>query len=165
MKPVFYFIHKLIWVDALVGWCQLVVLYTHICWENSINRILLNDYWCTLIARNMARAGDMLYIVRAYLARRQFGVNWHIYMYVEDAPWHIIVRIPGHQRHCWHVTLCIVTFYDIIVKIYGHSLMGKNSLVERIMIIPHDTIEGRYCSDGEFILSATFLVLVCLKDY
>ena len=43
--------------------------------------------------------------------------------------------------------------------------MGNYSPVECHMITPFDTIEGQYFSDGEFILSITFIVLVYLKEY
>ena len=43
--------------------------------------------------------------------------------------------------------------------------MVKYSFIERHMVIPYNTIEGKYRSDGEFILSITFLVLIYLKDY
>ena len=49
-------------------------------WKKSINRSLLTDYWCTPSARNMARAREVFYIVRAYFARKQFCVNWKIYI-------------------------------------------------------------------------------------
>ena len=64
----------------------------------------------------MASAGEVIYIVRAYLARRKFGVNWHIYMNVEDVTWNIIVKISGHWKYCWHMSPCIVTLYDTIVQ-------------------------------------------------
>ena len=43
--------------------------------------------------------------------------------------------------------------------------MGKYSLVELRMVIPYDTIEGKYRSDGKIILSVNFLVIVYLKYY
>ena len=39
---------------------------------------------------------EVFYIVRAYFARKQFGVNLHICMNIEEIPWHVIVRMPGH---------------------------------------------------------------------
>ena len=42
--------------------------------------------------------------------------------------------------------------------------MVKYSLVELRMLILYYTIE-KICSDGEFILSITFLVFIYIKDY
>ena len=58
-----------------------------------------------------------------------------------------------------------MTLFDTIVQMYVHSLMVKYSLVERHMVIPYNTIEGKYCSEREFILYVTFLVLFYLNNY
>ena len=56
---------------------------------------LLTDYQTSPSARTMACAGRSAF-VRAYFARKQFGVNLHICMNVEDVPWHVIVQMTGH---------------------------------------------------------------------
>ena len=86
------------------------------CWERSINGSLLTDYWCTLSVHNMACAIKTFYIVRAYFARRQFVLNWYIYMNVVDVPWHVIVQFTGCRRYWWHVSPYIITFFDTIVQ-------------------------------------------------
>ena len=86
----------------------------------SIIGSLLTDYWCTPRARNMVHAGVMFYIVRTYFARTQFGVNWHIYINVEDVPWHIITRIlkvflthqPMYHDTLWHDRTNVSPFPD-----------------------------------------------------
>ena len=44
----------------------------------------------------MARDGEVFYNVRTNFARRQFGVNRHIYIFFEDMTHNIIVQMPGH---------------------------------------------------------------------
>ena len=41
--------------------------------------------------------------------------------------------------------------------------MGKYSLVERCMVIPYNTIEGKYCSGRGFMLYANFLIIIHLN--
>ena len=48
------------------------------CWEGYNNGSLLTDYLCMSRAWNMARSGEILYIVCAYFSHTQFGVNWYI---------------------------------------------------------------------------------------
>ena len=67
------------------------------------------------------------------------------------------------EGYCWQVTLFILTIYDTIVQILVTSFDGK-VFISRM---PYGYTVRYYlrteCSDGEFILSVTFLVLIYLK--
>ena len=43
--------------------------------------------------------------------------------------------------------------------------MVNYSIIELSIVIPCDTIEGKYLSDRKYILSVTFIVLIYLKYY
>ena len=43
--------------------------------------------------------------------------------------------------------------------------MENYSLIERLMLLLYNNIEGRYSSDGEFIIPVIFLVIIYLEDY
>ena len=74
----------------------------------------------------MARAGELFYIVHAYFARTQFGVNWQIYINVEYVTWHIISECQGiegiddtsdrvlWQFMTWLYTCKAIPWYEII---------------------------------------------------
>ena len=84
-----------------------------VCWGEYINVSLLTDYWCTLSALNMARAGEMSYIVRAYFARRQFGVNL---THLHERWRHSLVYYCPNSR-TWKLLLPYNTIYcDILWK-------------------------------------------------
>ena len=102
---------------------------------------------------------EVFHIVRAYFARKQFGVNWHICMIDEDVPCIFsfesqdIKGIAGMSHHVlWH-------FMTQLYKQKEHTLMGKYSLVEHRMVLPYDTIEGENVVTGNSSCLSLFLFL------
>ena len=113
------------------SYCQIFPLMVQMFWWESINVILLTDYLCMSSAWNMARSEEILYIVCAYFARTQFGVNLYIYMNI------------------WRLSLANYLPNDMTLKVFlTHQTVYRDTLW-------HDSTNVSPFSDGKVLTCRT----------
>ena len=127
--------------------------------RSLLKESILTEYQCTPSARTMECAGRSVLYRSAYFLCKQFSVNWHICMNVEDVPCILSFEcrdIEGISDMSpwvsWH-------FMTRSYKHKEHPLMGNYSLVEHRMVLPYNTIEGKNVVTGNLSSLSLFLFL------
>ena len=117
--------------------------------NECVGRNYLLYHQFTTGERKKVRAGKILYVVHAYLARIWFGVNWHTCMHVEEICG-MFIQIPGYL---WHDRTDVRIFPD------GKIFTSRMPYINTVRYYWR-----KICEDGQFILYVTFITLIYLKD-
>ena len=92
-------------------------------------------------------------------ARTQFGVNWHIYMNVEDFVCILSLECQDIEGIADISPRVLRHFMTCSYKRKEHTMMGKYSLVEHRIVLLYDTIEGKNVVTGNLSYQSLFLFL------